>query len=225
MNNIRLSILLIATACLFGCETAPAPIIIHQDLSHSIRIMYDPQADPPHHHPYDLTPAQFVHLLKGVWVKDRNSIVGFGLFTDQHGQPAFTNREVAFLAPYLSRALKKVSPKDLVTFFLVENGGKRGSLITSGGLYVQEHRLYFILANHQTALSDTSNLNVTGTELDNRDYPLEPIGRYQFSVGFSPADSWIPHDRAQALPGDQPYLDPSLRIVIDLKKFFGKTKP
>jgi len=222
---MRLTILCFVIGCLFGCETSPAPIIIHQDPSNSIRLMYDPQADPPHYHPYDLTPAQLVHLLKGMWVKDRNSIVGFGLFTDQRGQPAFTNREVSLLAPYLSQALEKVSPQDLVTFFMIENGGNRGSLITSGGLYVQENRLYFILANHRTTLSDTSNLNVTGTELDNRDYPLEPIGRYQFSVGFSPADSWISNDRAQSLPGYRQYLDPGLRVIIDLRTFFETAKP
>lgn len=225
MKNLRLSILFIVTGLLVGCETHPAPLIIHQDQSNSIRLMYDPRAEPPHHHPYDLTPAQLVQLLKGVWIKERNGIIGFGLFTDQQGQPAFTNREVSLLAPYLSQALKKVSPKDLVTFYVIGNGGKQGSLITSGGLYVQENRLYFTLANYRSTFSDTSNINVTGTELDNRDYPLEPIGRYKFSVGFSPADSWIANDRAQALPGYQPYLDPSLRVVIDLTKLYKNTKP
>ena len=216
---------IIIVLVLYGCETSPSPIIVHQDTWNSVRIMYDPSADPPHDHPYNLTPAQLVQILKGMWVKERNRVIGFGLFMEEQGRPAFSNQEISLLAPYLSQALQKASPKDLVTFYILGNGGKQGSLVTSGGLYVQNGRLYFILANYRSAFSDAANINVTGTELDNRDYPLEPIRRYKFSVGFSPADSWIPYDRARSLPGYQPYPDPALRVVIDLTKLFEKVHP
>jgi len=225
MFLVRLLAIFVPFVFLLGCETGPSPIVIHQDRWNSIRILYDPTADPPHSHPYPLTPAQLALVMKGVWVKERNSILGFGLFEEEEGQPAFTNQDISLLATSISRALRKASPKDLVSFYLIRNGGRRGRLITSGGVYIQQNHLIFILANFRNSATDTSDINVSATELDNREYPLESLGRYSFSVGFSPSEAWLQRQDSSRGYDVGSYGDPAKQVVIDLNRLFDKNTP
>lgn len=199
-----------------GCETGPNPIVIHQDPQTLVRLDYDPRAGTGHHHPFHLSPGQVATILRGIWVEDRNTIVGFDLFGHRQEKPAFSNAEISKLATLLSQGLRIASPMDVVTFFILANGGDRGVVITSGGLFVRDEDLYCMLANWRSVPSENSASIVSATELNYRDYPLQSIGFFGYRVGFSPKQAWLANDREKV----QVYPDPAKVVVIDLHKVF-----
>lgn len=199
-----------------GCTSTPAPIVIHEGPRTSIRLMFDPQAGTGHSHPTVITPEQIARLLRGVWVTKRD-IVGMGLLAGEpEGTPAFSPAETNTLATYLAEALGKASPKDMATFYLTMADPSGSRLVTSGGLFVRNGRLYFVLANFRT--SPSSGQYETPYEIDSRDDPLLPIARYKFTVGFTPSHARIPNAHVRGKDGYERYLDESKLLVIDLKR-------
>jgi hypothetical protein len=198
-----------------GCATGPAPIVVYEDRQTSVWIQYDPEAGTDHDHPASLTPEQLARILQGIRVIGRDVVGGFGLFGDKKGSPAFSPSQMTMLAPYLSQAMKKASPRDMVTFYLITNGG--GVRVTSGGLFHRKGHLYVILANAHTSPSSVQYENTYEPNL--RDQPLLPIARYKFEVLFEPTDAWVPNSRAKTQDQyDRSYVDESKLLVIDLSR-------
>ncbi len=213
--------LTVATFLATSCVTGPAPIVIYQDELHSVSLRFDPEAGTGHSHPASLTPEQIVRVLRGVWVRHRDVVGGFGLFADKEGAPAFSATQILRVAPYLSEGLQKASPKDMVTFYLISGDPSRGKLVTSGGLFVRKDRLYFILANANTSPSSVQYEN--NYEIDTRDQPLLPIARYKFTAGFRPQEAWIPNAKVRGAEGYERYMDESKLLVIDLPRVRAET--
>ena len=210
---------------LAACAVRPAPIVIYEDRLDSIRLKFDPEAGTGHDHPALLTPEQVAMILRGVRVRHRDIVGGFGLFADQEGAPPFMASETTRVAPYLSQAFKKASPRDMVTFYLTTIDPTLGKLVTSGGLFLRGGHLYVILANARTSPSSVQYENTY--ELDTRDEPLLPIARYKFMVGFTPDSARIPNAQVRGKDGYERYLDESKLLVIDLKQLAesGKSSP
>jgi hypothetical protein len=194
----------------------PAPIAIYEDKHDSIWLMFDPEAGAGHSHPASIAPEQLAIVLRGVRGQGRDVIGGFGLFQEDDSAPVFSLAEITLLAPFLSQALKKASPQDMVTFYLTVPDPNRGKLVTSGGLFVRGGRLYLILANARTSPSSVQYENTY--EIDTRDQPLLPIARYKFTVGFTPREAWIPNAQAKKQDGYEGYVDESKLLVIDLSR-------
>lgn len=223
MRNAGLSVAwLVLTTLATGCATTPPPIIIHDDRRDAIWLEFDPEAGTGHSHPYTLSSEQMAKVLRGVWVKHRDVVGGFGLFSDEEGASAFSSSEVVRLSPYLAEALRKASPKDMVTFYVTTVDPSRGKLITSGGLFIREHRLFFILANARSSPSSVQYENTY--EFEARDEPLLPIARHKFTIGFSPKEAWIPNEAARGKKGYERYLDESKLLVLDLPRLMTETQ-
>ncbi len=208
-----------------GCAETPSRIVTYEDKRDQITLTVDPASGNGHNHPYRMSSEQMAKVLQGIRVKDRNAITGFGLFKEDTGTPAFPGTTVAVLAPRLVQALSQASPRDLVTFYVTLSDPRKGPVVTSGGLFVRGEQLYFILANVRTSPTDTSNDFATAMELDNRDAPLEPIGRFRFSAGFSPSQAWIPNSEAKQRTGYESYMDAAKLVVIDLPRLFTEPGP
>jgi len=211
---------LVGGLLLAGCVAGPAPIVIYQDQLHSVRLTFDPEAGAGHSHPAALTAEQIAQVLRGVWVKHRDIVGGFGLFGDKEGVPAFSVTHVARLAPYVSQALSRASAQDMVTFYVITGDPSQGKLVTSGGLFVRQDRLYFILANAYTSPSSVQYENTY--EIDTRDQPLLPIARYKFTAGFSPQEAWIPNSKVRGTESYERYVDEAKLLVIDLPRLFAQ---
>lgn len=198
-----------------GCATGPAPIMVHEDRQTFVRVQFDPEAGTDHDHPVSMAPEQIIRILQGIRVRGRDVIVGFGAFGDKKGSPAFLPSQAAMLAPYLSQAMKKASPRDMATFYLITDIG--GVRVTSGGMFHRKGHLYVILANAHT--SPSSVQYETSYEPNLGDEPLLPIARYKFEVSFEPADAWIPNSRARTQDQyDRSYVDEAKVLVIDLSR-------
>lgn len=216
-----LGLLWLMVATLVSCVKTPAPIVIYEDRRDSIWLKFDPEAGTGHGHPYSMTSEQMAKILRGVWVKHREVIAGFGLLGEGEGAPAFSGSEIAIMAPYLAEALRKASPKDMVTFYMTRGDPTLGKLVTSGGLFVQDNRMYFILANSHTSPSSVQYENTY--EFEARDEPLIPIAKQKFTSGFTPQEVWIPNAKVRGTEGYERYLDESKLIIIDLQKLFAQT--
>ncbi len=206
-----------------GCVTEPPPVVVHEDPHLSVWLMFDPEAKQPgHSHPITFTQEQVETVLKGLSVVDRNEVIGEARELFSKGQettPAFSPAQIRTLAPLLAQAFKKASPVDMVTFYFLL-GEKR---VTSGGLFVRNGRLYFIVANFRT--SPSTKIYETTYELDARDSPLLPVARFLYFVGFTPQQAWISTPKARSLDGYERYMDESKLVVIDLAQLFGSSAP
>jgi hypothetical protein len=212
---------LLGALILGGCAETPSVIVIADDPLERITVARDPAAGRGNSHPYRISAEDMARVLKGILVKDRNALVGFGIMKDRLGTPAFPSTLIARLAPHLANALGRASPRDLVTFYVTKPESPKGPLVTSGGLLVRDHFMYFMLANLRTPPSEISNDFSSAMELDNRDAPLQPIGRFRFTVEFAPAEAWVPYARARTLAGYEDYMDEAKMVVIDLTRLLG----
>lgn len=199
-----------------ACVGVPQPITIHDSQALLVELAYDPRAGHGHSHPATVTAAQLTAMLRGVRLHGRDVMGTFGLLADERNSPAFAERDIAMLVPHLLAGLAKASPMDIVTFHLTQRDINGASLITSGGLFQRNRRLYLLLANART--SPASLQYETTYEPDSRANPLVPITRFKFMTSFVPADWRVPTSEAKKLDGWAGYLDESKVVVIDLDR-------
>ncbi|MCE3224945.1 MAG: uncharacterized protein K0S58_3125 [Nitrospira sp.] len=216
VGRIRLAVAAVALVLSVGCTLDPQPIIIHEDTPLSVWLKFDPSADAGHSHPAAISSDQIAAILRGIGLQPRDHIAGFGLFAKKSGAPAFLSAEVAVLAPFLSQAFAKASPKDMVTFYLLSRNADQGDLVTSGGLFLRNRHLYVILANAHSSKYSVQYENAA--PVDTRDQPLLPLARYRFSTVFTPQEAWIPNKQVRGKDGYRRYFDETKLIVVDLDR-------
>jgi hypothetical protein len=216
-----------AFAVLTGsCAGGPTPIVIHDSPLLTVAVVVDPRSDTRHDHPFTLTSEAMTAVLSGVHIEDRDTITGIGLLGSQHGKAAFSVGEIATLAPHLVEALRKASPKDLATFYMIVNDGNGRKSVTSGGLFVDpKRRLHVMLANCRSVASGGQDYTMA-MELDTRDEPLLPLSPQRFRVSFHPQEAWVRTDTGADKPGFQAYRsvygDPAKVVVIDLDRLLAR---
>jgi hypothetical protein len=209
-----------AILCMSGCAPLPSSIPLHDTPLTGVWITVDRSTETAHSHPYVFQAADMEKILSGVQVEERDTITGTGLLGSKYAKPAFTKAEIARVSQYLVEGLKKASPKDLATFYMVVNDGQHKRSVTSGGIFVDEkRRVHVILANWRSAPSGGQDYTIA-MELDTRDEPLLPISPFRFRVGFLPAEAWLKNrsDRGErSFPAYRSaYGDPAKSLVIDL---------
>ena len=199
-----------------GCLATPQPIVISQTPGQMVEVRYDARAGKGHTHPRALSVSQITTILKGIQIQDRDLVGTAGLLMGSGAVPAFTDQDIASLAPHLIAGLAKASPVDLVSFYLAQRGSNRAPLITSGGVFIRNQHLYLILANART--SPSSIQYETTYEPSSLSNPLLPIARFKFVAGFVPADWRVVTSEAKRLDNWDGYLDESKVLVIDLAR-------
>ena len=152
-------------------------------------------------------------LLRGIRVQNRPDPI-LGLVT---GRPetmtAFSSNEIDVLAPQLSDALASAGPRELVTFYRRVSDAGIGLGVTSGGLFVQDHYLYFVLANYRNRPADVMSQAVT-YEIDPSDDPLLSLRAMSFAVSFTPPEAVAGSESKERWR----YVDPGKLIVVDLQR-------
>jgi hypothetical protein len=205
---------LLAFVCvlmLVGCSSPPPPRTLYQDPTTLIRLHVDERTPPVHTHPAQISTEQIAEVLRGIRVVARKGVMWSMVLGEPQANPAFSPVEIQTLAPKLSRALAQAKPDELVTFYHRVSDASLGLGITSGGLFVQDDHLYFVLANNRTMPSEGMSENRVH-EIDPIDSPLLPISRSSFRVAFAPATAAVPSDEWH----DWPYVDQGRIVVIDL---------
>ncbi len=209
-----------------GCAGGPTPIAIHHSPLLTVAVAVDPRSNTQHDHPFTLTSEAMTAVLSGVHIEDRDTITGIGLLGSSHGRAAFSVGEIATLAPHLVEALRKASPKDLATFYMIVNDGNGRKSVTSGGLFVDpKRRLHLMLANCRSVASGGQDYTMA-MELDTRDEPLLPLSPHRFRVGFHPQEAWVQIDTGANKPSFRAYGsvygDPAKLVIIDLGRLLAQ---
>ncbi|MCC6141005.1 MAG: hypothetical protein IT389_10380 [Nitrospira sp.] len=196
---------------LSGCATAPPPRTVYQDSVTIVRIEFDSKAGPGHSHPSTISPDAIRHVLNGVRIQSRASLIPSILTGEASLIAAFSKEEQETLGLYLNQALAEARPNELITFYRRVSTSTVGLAITSGGLFVHGRHLYIVLANDRTLPSEGMSQSIV-SEIDPVDSPLLPISRTAFRATFVPATSIVPDDERWGWP----YIDQGRVVVIDL---------
>ena len=216
IGHIQIATVAFVFCLAIGCAADPPPIIIHEEAPLSVWLKFDPSSGKGHSHPANLSADQLAAVLRGIGLQTRDHIAGFGLFGNKAEAPAFFRPEVTVLAPLLSQAFAKASPKDMVTFYLLSRNVDQGELVTSGGLFLRDRHLYVILANAHSSKYSVQYENPSA--IDTRDQPLLPVARYRFSTVFTPQEAWIPNSQVRGKDGYGRYFDETKLIIVDLDR-------
>jgi hypothetical protein len=204
-------VLWVVALAYWGCSTTPPARTFYQDLGMSITLQHDQHAQPPHAHPANVSPEVMALVLRGVQTASRQGMFKSVYLNKADQGPAFSNMDIRLLAPKLSAALTKAEPNELVTFYRRISDEDIGLGFTSGGLFVQDQQLYFVLANHRTLPTSGMGQNMVYA-LDPIETPLLPIARIDFKADFVPGTALVREEDRISWP----YIDEGRVLAIDL---------
>jgi hypothetical protein len=198
---------------IIACVELPPPRDIHRDSLTVVQLRTLRSSDAAYSHPTKISADQMARVLAGVRVQKRQDPI-FSIVT---GKPeemtAFSPGEVQALAIRLTEGLAAASPHEVVTFYRRYSDANVSLAVTSGGLFVRDQQLYFILANYRNSPADAmGHRQAMVYEIDPVDDPLLSLRPRSFTVGFSPAQAVIKDSRRQSVS----YADPGNVVVIEL---------
>ncbi|MBI4401894.1 MAG: hypothetical protein HY581_09710 [Nitrospirae bacterium] len=195
--------------------------MVYEDPANFVRLETDPFVlpewpDSRHSHPMAISPEEIAGILKGLTVRDHRIALYLMFAGEAPREPVFRDDEVALLAPRLAEALARAKPDERVAYYLSQPQTSIKREITSGGLYVREHHLHFILGNHRIIYG----IPAYGMVYDRR-YPMRPTAAKGFDLYFEPVEAVVPQlsgilDRLFGREKDE--------VVIDLQKL-RRSKP
>jgi hypothetical protein len=177
---------------LAGCEI-PYVVsrVVYEDPINFVRLEPDPSVfeeipGSKHSHPAAISPEEMAELLKGFSVREHRNRIQRLISGEAPLEPVFREEEIRLLAPKLSEALVQVEPHERVTFYLSRPQTSIKREITSGGLYVRDHQLHFILGNYRTIYG----IPAYGMVYDRR-YPTMPTAAKGFDLFFEPPSAVV----------------------------------
>lgn len=203
-----------------GCAGSPPPRPIYEDTITSVRLQVDERTSTPHTHPAQISAEQMAAILNRVRVVPRKGFVQTIIGGQSQASPAFSQMEAHALAAPISRALAEAKPEEMVTFYRRFSDQSVGLAMTSGGLFVQDGQLYFILANNRNQPTDGMNENSVSA-IDPLQSPLLPISRTAFRIAYPSATAVIPADERRPWP----YVDEGRVLTLDLAQLARELKP
>ena len=209
---------LVLVILLAGCALPHVPSrVIYEDPINFVRLELDstvlPEWPPSaHSHPLIMSAEELAGILQGFQVREHRIGVQVMLAGDAPWEPAFSQDEIALLAPRLSDALAHAKPDERIAYYLSRPQTSIKREITSGGLYIQEEYLHFILGNRRIIYG----IPAYGMVYDRR-YPMMPTAAKGFDLLFEPAEAVVKResgilDRMLGRAKDE--------VVIDLRKLY-----
>ena len=190
---------------------------IYEDPTNFVRVEIDPAVFPElphtlHSHPAKLTADQMTRILRGFKIREHRVRFHILIAGEAEKEPVFREAEIKLLAPRLAEALARAEATERVTFYLSLPKTSIKREITTGGLYVREGHLHFILGNHRF----NYGIPAYGMVYDRR-YPMRPIAAKGFDLFFEPEEVVISKkynfwDQVMGRVKDE--------MVIDLQRLF-----
>ena len=172
----------LAGLMLFGCSSPSVfTRVVHQDPSGFVSLESPLSGETaqitPYRHPVQFTEQEMAAVLQSVVAqREMSSIRYYVLRQDPKPEPVFTTQEIQLLNPRLVAAFSKARPEEVVVFFLNQPRQDGVLEITSGGLFVQDERLYFLLANLRAPVTTASKAERA------REHPLSPLSEPDFEM-------------------------------------------
>ena len=162
---------------------------------------------PEYSHPAHVPPETLDQVLQHVEVQPSSlldRIVGGSSTT----QTAFSEEQRDFFSHLLSQALNRATPLETVTFYWATSRGNSIWELTSGGLYLQDHRLHLVVPNfRQTVTGQHPPQHI-------RENPLLSLGQPLHSLKAMKPAQQVTHSLATELWSPQ-----TPHFVFSLKEF------
>ena len=163
-----------------------------------------------HNHPFQIAAGDMERILRGISVKQRRIGPVVWLAGEAIPEQAFNEQELALLSSRLAEALSRAQYNERVTFYMSLPQTSIKRVITSGGVYLKDRELHFILGNHRIVYG----IPAYGMVYDRR-YPMRPTAAKDVDLLFQPADAVLKRessflDKAFGLERDE--------LIIDLDK-------
>lgn len=134
---------------LFGCLSVPrVETLMYNSAEGTVGLRVFSDSAYRAQHPTQFTPVHLRRLLSGIQVQEEKALIGSLL--SRGGQPhrAFSDHEIAFLLPHLSKAFAQATPEEQVFFTLTHVDSERphyseGALyLSKQGIHVSLHSFY-----------------------------------------------------------------------------------
>lgn len=130
-------------------------------------------------HPVVLSETDWAWILKTPFVKPQQRIPSIDI-NEVGPTPIFSERELQYLAKYVTVAFTKAHPGEWVVFYLSDPQGTEVTEITSGGLFVEDRKLHFVLANYRQLVT----MSFIQQEIWHN--PLKPAGETFYNIVQQP---------------------------------------
>ncbi len=203
-------------ALLAGCAIPMVPYrAVYEDPVNFVRLEVDysvlPEWPPSAHaHPKTMRAEDVARILGGISVKEDRVWLQKWLQGEAPLVPAFRPEELALLSQQIAEAFVLAQPDERVTFYLSQPQTSVKRIITTGGVYLHDTELHFILGNWQVVYG----IPTYGMIYDRR-YPMRPTAAKGFNLFFDPSDAMVIQQHS--------FLDTLLantkdELVIDLTK-------
>lgn len=129
-------------------------------------------------HPVFLSETDWARILKTTYVKPQRRLF---IETKEVGtKPLFSESDLQYLAKYATVAFAKAHPGEWVVFYIGDPPGTPVPEITSGGLFVEDSKLHFVLANYHQLVT----MPFIQEEIWNN--PLKPAGEPFYDIVQQP---------------------------------------
>ncbi len=143
-------------------------------------------------HPADIPEERLAAVMRGLQIEIENSpfsIPFLGKFKEVRRRRVFSEAEIKFFAPQFVKGLAQATPEERITFYENAEVSDFYELTTSGGVYVKDEEIHFLI----------SNFNVqTQIWQDNEQYkapyhlrPMKPIDPEPGRLLFDPPNLMV----------------------------------
>ena len=203
-------------ALFVGCAIPIVPYrAVYEDPVNYVRLEADdsvlPEWPPSQHlHPKVMRVEDVSRILGGISVKEHRIWLQRWLQGEAPLVPAFRPEELALLSQQIAEALAEARQDERVTFYLSQPQTSVKRLITTGGLYVHDTEMHFILGNWQVVYG----IPAYGMIYDRR-YPMRPTAAKGFDLFFEPSEATVTKQHSL---WDTLLANTTDELVIDLTK-------
>lgn len=207
---------LVLTLLLVGCAIPQVPYrAVYEDPVNYVRLEQDdavlPEWPPSAHaHPKAISVDEMTRLLRGFMVQEHRIWLQRWIQGEAPFEAAFREQDIRLLAPQLAEAFAEAKPNERVTFYLSEPQTSVKRTITTGGLYMRDTELHFILGNWQIVYG----IPTYGMIYDRR-YPMRPTAAKGFDLFFQPHQAVVKQSTSL---WDTLLANTKDELVIDLNK-------
>lgn len=201
ITRLLLVVISLVTA-LTACQRRSFPTVtIYESPTHFVRLEVDPRAanGQGYSHPVDIDAGTMASVLSGVLVQEPPRYREWFPKSDETSRHrAFSEAEVQFLAPLLSKGLQKATPEEIVTFYQTVRDGAVSRRVTSGGVFIRGDLMHVVLSNYRASSTYSADVGTPDLQ-DDRLAPMKPIAPQTEQLDFVPARALVQLERSGIL--------------------------
>jgi len=172
------------------------------------------EAEPRHNHPVEWETGDLQAILKRLAIQEGSGL----LDSSRRPQAVFSQEDLTHLIPALQQTFNIARPSDWIVFAVWGSSEQtQGLEVTSGGLFLQDHQLHILLANHRERVSSEED----GIQAIRKN-PFHALRDVKGSLLFYPTSYVIESRNNWILTG---FESPVSEIILDYQALLATNLP